>query len=298
MALERDNADLEAMRLEARLGCMESHQSADPWCDPGQVPLRYNPEADSLGLDAPSIDQASIVSVRKLLEQTRAGRAGVKLEEYNNKLHQHLVLERGQRPRGGAKYMAPRCRLTPDGAGGAPLSRPSSAPSGGRSRPAKTERWRETGHRRWPKEYEKTTQPSDPSDGDPMRRCGQEQPFWCQELWIRSLRRPGVDMQDLVYDEAGQRGVRELHEEWTYHRPGYERPVSARSITRTTNVPFSGSTSRAKAAIRQKREAQAWIERPVSTGKASLTHMGGKRYEFNHEPRYLEWQEYIKLINR
>jgi hypothetical protein len=90
--------------------------------------------------------------------------------------------------------------------------------------------------------------------------------------------------------------VRELHEEWMHQRPA-EQPYSARGITRT-KVPYSGSTSRAKAAIRQKKNAEAWIERPVSTGKVSLTHMGGKRYVFNNEPRYLEWQEYLTLVNQ
>lgn len=244
----------------------------------------------SLGAASVS-DQVSVSSIRQLLEQTRAGKLGLKLEEYNSKLYQHLVLQKGQRPKKGAQYMAPQCRLTPDGAGGAPLSRPSSAPIGGRGRRAKTERWRESGLHRWPKEHEKIQQPSDPSDGDPLRRSGNEQPTWCQELWVRSLRRPGLDMQDLVYSDAGQRGVRELHEEWVH-----QRPVSARSITQTM-VPYNGSTSRSKAAIPQRRNIQAWVERPVSTGKFSLEHMGGRQYAFKTEPRYLEWQEYLTLVN-
>eukprot|EP00427_Karlodinium_veneficum_P029522 CAMPEP_0169219580 /NCGR_PEP_ID=MMETSP1016-20121227/20051_1 /TAXON_ID=342587 /ORGANISM="Karlodinium micrum, Strain CCMP2283" /LENGTH=314 /DNA_ID=CAMNT_0009297651 /DNA_START=153 /DNA_END=1095 /DNA_ORIENTATION=+ len=193
-----------------------SKQSCDSSSEPKEVPLRVGLEAEPLGAASVS-DRVSVSSIRQLLEQTRAGKLGLKLEEYNSKLHQHLVLQKGQRPKKGAQYMAPQCRLTPDGAGGAPLSRPSSAPIGGRGRRAKTERWRESGIHRWPKEHEKIQQPSDPSDGDPLRRSGNEQPSWCQELWVRSLRRPGLDMQDLVYSDAGQRGVRELHEEWVHH---------------------------------------------------------------------------------
>lgn len=300
MAFERYSDDLESMRLEARLKSASDAdsnpsviQSVDWSAHQDGVARRHRVEAESLGFrTGTSSDQESIASLRQLLEHTRAGRDGMRLEDYNNKMHMHQVLERGNRPKKGARYMAPRCRVTPDGAGGAPLSRPSSAPIGGRGRVSKTERWREAGLQRWPKEFDKVQQMSDPSDGDPLRRKGSEQPTWCQELWIRSLRRPGLEIQDLVYDDAGQRGVRELHEEWTRMRP-----VSARSIQETV-VPYSGSTSRAHAAMPQKKNARAWVERPVSTGKVSLQHMGGKRYAFNKEPRYLEWNEYLQLVNQ
>jgi hypothetical protein len=100
-----------------------------------------------------------------------------------------------------------------------------------------------------------------------------------------------MDMQDLTFNDVGQPGIRDLHEEWGQARRPLDRTIVA------TQVPFSGSTSRAKAAIPLPKQPSQWVERPVATGKFALKHMGGKRYVFNKEPRYLEWEEYLATIN-
>lgn len=210
-----------------------------------------------------------------------------------------------------ASYMRPRCRVTPDGSGGAPLQRPTSAPAGGRRRQPKTERWRESGMTRWPKESDKMPVASEASDGDPLRRLlPSQQPDWTSELWKRSLRRPGVDIQDPVHHEVGQRGVRELHEEWrdlheewqtprpyTPQATAPRRPQSARAGSFRGSMPYAGATVNSKVALPRRHNIKAWVERPVSTGKMSLTHFGGRRYHFCQKPRGLEWDEYVQKVD-
>jgi len=207
-----------------------------------------------------------------------------------------------------ASYMRPRCRLTPDGGGGAPLTRPTSAPVGRRPAP-KTERWRESGLTRWPKESAKTHHRSDPSDGDPLKRGPAKQPHCTGELWTRSLRRPGLEIQDPTFQDAAQRGVREMHEEWQEPRPmpafPSRRPHSARAgssqrgICRTgPAVPYSGSTAIGEASLPRKHNVKDWIERPVATGTMSLTHHAGQRYTWDQKPRPLEWKEYLKSMDQ
>jgi len=246
--------------------------------------------AEYLGLQTPGdpsqndhINMAAVEALRQMYEISRSG-----ARDWHN-----------PRPK-SARYMAPRCRMTPDGGGGAPLQRPCSAPAG--RRPAKTERWRESGMRRWPKESDKTQHTSDPSDGDPLRRRPVEpQPNWTGELWTRSLRRPGMEIQDPAYHDVGQRGIREIQEEWQAPRPQPKRPQSARegnSFARSAmRAPYGGSTATGKVALPRRHNMQAWVERPVATGKMSLKHHHGARYTFSQEPRGLEWNEYVKNLN-
>lgn len=198
-----------------------------------------------------------------------------------------------------ASYMRPMCRVSPDGSGGAPLQRPSSAPSG-RHR-SKTERWRESGMRRWPKEADKishtrTMHPGEVPDGDPLRRHIEvpQQPDWTGELWVRSLRRPGVEIQDPAYHDVAQRGMRDLHEQWQVQTP--RRPHSARAGGSRFTRPYCGATATGKVALPRKHDSKDWVLRPVATGKMSMKHFEGKRYAFNQDPRYLEWEEYVRTI--
>lgn len=291
MARERNHADPDISRMEAELDTpctMDLVRSSGV-----EMPHQFKLAADYLGLRSPRSgeghidDLHQVETIRRMYEQSRSGH-GPNLTDWR----------RQPRPK-SAQYMRPRCRMTPDGGGGAPLQRPSSAPSGrpenGRRAP-KTERWRESGMTRWPKPSEKQKHASDPSDGDPLRRGEPAQPNWNGELWIRSLRRPGVEIQDPAYHDVSQRGMRELHEEWQEPPQSPRRPQSARGMMRKP-VPYGGSTAIGKAALPRRQDQEAWVERPVATGKMALKHFGGQRYAFSQESRCLEWDDYLRNIN-
>lgn len=193
-------------------------------------------------------------------------------------------------------YMPPQCRLVPEGNGGAPLSsarsctprsRPSSAPAGGRQarsgdswrgREAKTERWRETGHVRWPQRADEVVKAKPPSDGDPISRGVPEQPNWTGELWIRSLRRPGLmELQEAARAYTNL-GIETIQQEWASDPP--PPWVDA--------VPYGGATTSAKTAIPHSKNNEQWVDKPVSTGKMALNHMNGQRYRFNMKSRGLD----------
>lgn len=185
---------------------------------------------------------------------------------------------------GSPAYMPPQCRLTPEGCGGAPISsaRPSSASSARssdtrRNLPAKTERWRETGFSRWPRPAHDVTKAKPPSDGDPMFRGQPTQPNWEGELWMRSLRRPGVELQDAVH-AFSPAGILTMHQEWCTDPPPPWIDV----------VPYGGMTSSSKVAVRQPSHKDEWVERPVSTGKLGLDHFHGQRYRFDAKDRGLD----------
>jgi len=273
------------------------------------VPHQYRLAADFIGLQTPQNgmsqldDMNSVEVLRNMYEYSRSG-LGPNLLDWR----------KPARPK-SASYMRPKCRMTPDGAGGAPLQQPAIAASLNRQSPPKTERWRESGLTRWPKEAEKKVHPTDPSDGDPLRRGEPEQPGWTGELWIRSLRRPGLEIQDPAYHDVAQRGMRELHEQWKDTAPrrphsaraGSGRPHSARAGSGNgpstghplTNqkVPYGGSTAIGAMATPRRHNEKAWVERPVAVGKMALAHHGGQRYAFNQECRYLEWKDYEQNIN-
>lgn len=287
MARERDKADLELQRLEAQLGQTHEPEPFENYIDSPVVSPSHRMAADYLGLNTPGFptqsDQISLHAVealRQMCENSRAGQ-GPSSSDW-----------RSTRPK-SARYMRPRCRVTPDGGGGAPLQRPASAPS--TRRPPKTERWRESGLSRWPKESDKVKYANDPSDGDPLRRTLPKQPRWEGELWTRSLRRPGVQIQDPAFHDVAQRGMRELHEEWQA-APMPNRPQSARIDKTRPKLPYGGSTTTGKVAIPRRHNQEAWIEKPVSTGKMALSHFQGQRYAFRQEPRHLDWDEYQNVM--
>lgn len=281
--------------MEAQL----AHLHDSDYLESEAVPPTCQLAADYLGLRTPGhpgnsggplqndkISLDAVECLRQMFESSRAGNGAPTLVDWRHP----------PRPK-SARYMRPRCRVTPEGGGGAPLQRPSSAPAGRRA--AKTERWRESGMTRWPKESDKTPHPTDTSDGDPLRRrmCS-EQPNWNGELWKRSLRRHGMEIQDPAYHDVAQRGARDLHEEWQdVPRPPPRRPMSARAGSSRVPVPYCGSTTIGKVALPRKHNIKAWVERPVSTGIMSMKHFDGQRYSFRQEPRFIEWEEYVRTLN-
>lgn len=290
---ERDDVSIDLQKLEAQLDedrCDLPDISG--YVQQPTVPAAYAMAADYLGLSTPGhpsgpmqndkISLHAVEALRQMIDPSRSGRGSSQVTDWRST---------PSRPR-SARYMRPRCRLTPEGAGGAPLQRPTSAPAG--RAPPKTERWRESGLTRWPKESDKTNHSSDPSDGDPLRRGVPEQPGWQGELWIRSLRRPGLEIQDPAYHDVAQRGMRELHEEWQAPR----RPMSARMGRARPTVPYGGKTTTGQVALPRQNKPKAWVERPVATGKMALSHLNGQRYTFSQEPRPLEWEDYLRTINQ
>ena len=186
-----------------------------------------------------------------------------------------------------AQYVPRVCREQRPGGGGTPLptsarSRPASTRLGVASYitvAAKTERWRESGEVRWPAMAvahpaavfgaESLRPPH--SGGVPFRRHVPEytQANWTGDVWMRSLRMPGVQIQEPIYAMQGA-NMKDLHEEW---QGVY--PMSARE------VPFSGSTSTGRTALLHDRDAHKWVERPVAVGKYALDHMHGNRYQWD-----------------
>jgi len=286
MAREWEESDNEPLHLEPQAIPHDTH-TFENYRETGAVPASYQLAADYLGLSNPGqndrVSLHAVEALRQMYDEASHAGCGPLLQDWRHP----------PRPK-SARYMRPSHRFTPSGGGGAPLQRPSSAHSG--RRPPKTERWRESGATRWPKESSKTRHSSDPSDGDPLRRGNPEQPNWTGELWIRSLRRPGMEIQDPAYHDVAQRGMRELHEEWQ-GRPAPRRPQSARARPSRVKVPYGGSTAVGEVALPRKHDVKDWVERPVSTGKMSLKHFGGQRYTFNQEPRYLVWEEFTTTIN-
>jgi hypothetical protein len=137
--------------------------------------------------------------------------------------------------------------------------------------------WREAGSLRWPPVSEGEKLGDKQSDSVPFRRfVPYMQPNWKGELWMRSLRKPGVLIQDPIYAEMGA-GMKELHEEWRSCTPTISR-----------EVPFSGATASGRAALPSRHDVSSWVERPVATGKYALKHMEGKRYQFSNKPRFYE----------
>lgn len=182
------------------------------------------------------------------------------------------------RPR-SAQYVPRQCREHRPGAGGSPLppsrlrQRPSSAHDWQLG--AKTERWREAGKMRWPPRAEAKRREV-LSDAVPFRQSTEyNQGHWQNELWLRSLRKPGLLLQDPVYASPGGE-LQEMNEEWRGCPP-----VSPRS------VPFCGATASGRAALPNEKVPERWVERPVATGKYALTHMDGGRYKFDAKnPRF------------
>jgi len=201
----------------------------------------------------------------------------------------HQPADKG-RPK-SAVYLPKRCRETYPGHGGSPqptqpplsASRPLSAPA---TRLVKSEKWREAGALRWPpvahgaaEEARRGVVGGTNGEQEPFHRhLTNPQPCWKGELWMRSLRKPGVLLQDPMYAQTGG-GVKELHEEWRSCAPMTPRLV-----------PYSGATASGRAAVPRQHDPNDWFLRPVATGKMSLDHMNGKRYQFSGQPRILSEQ--------
>jgi hypothetical protein len=62
-------------------------------------------------------------------------------------------------------------------------------------------------------------------------------------------------------------------------------------------MAYNGGNTNWKVAIPHKPNPQDWVMRPVSTGKMSQKHFGGRRYTFNKSPRFLEWNEYVATVD-
>lgn len=136
----------------------------------------------------------------------------------------------------------------------------------------KTERWRESGTLRWPPIAE-----GEPAvervEVTPLRQASKEPQTWQGEPWTRSLRKPGLFLQDPIFAESSI-GAKELHEEW-----GNVTPMSRREW------PYSGFTTSGSCALPSPREATKWVEKPVASGRYALQHMGGTRYQWDTKPR-------------
>eukprot|EP00931_Biecheleriopsis_adriatica_P095889 TRINITY_DN69531_c0_g1_i1.p1 TRINITY_DN69531_c0_g1~~TRINITY_DN69531_c0_g1_i1.p1 ORF type:complete len:246 (+),score=17.31 TRINITY_DN69531_c0_g1_i1:75-740(+) len=173
--------------------------------------------------------------------------------------------ERPDRPK-SAVYMRRRCRNSKP----SPRVRCHSARG-----QTKTERWREAGAQRWPPMSDGENR-TNPNMALPMnqRYAPFVQPSWQNELWTRSLRKPGVLIQHPLF-ASGNSGVKELHEQWIDLLPSSPR-----------EWPYSGATASGKASMRPPADVKMWVERPVAAGKYSLNHLDGQRYEWNSSPRY------------
>lgn len=179
-----------------------------------------------------------------------------------------------------ASYTPRRCRATKPGSGGEPQGaapgtrrRPMSAPMGGR----KTERWRETGTPRWP--FPSESDVAMREEALPYRKAHNPQPHWMSECWLRSLRRPGLDLEDPFFGNLGNPEMRELHEQWR----GLGPPTQQLGA-------YSGFTTSGPVALRREPDPRAWIERPVAVGIVSLEHMNGSRYAFQNQGSKEVWQ--------
>lgn len=191
-----------------------------------------------------------------------------------------IVFGQRERPRSAA-YTARRCRQVTPGSGGSPLpaaqlrqQRPVSASGTG----SKTERWREAGEVRWPAPVTPNKLIEEPlADAVPFRQTIEYcQDNWKNELWMRSLRQPGLPIQDPVFATPGG-DIKDMHEEWRDCTP-----MSPHA------VPYCGATAYGQVAAKTEAVPARWVERPVATGKYSLGHMDGVRYEFNTSPRFYQ----------
>eukprot|EP00434_Breviolum_minutum_P022087 symbB.v1.2.019500.t1/scaffold1595.1/size109920/9 len=171
-----------------------------------------------------------------------------------------------------------------------PVSRATTAPGRARGRvpelpsakateelpadlqPPKTERWREWGQQRWPPVAEGQL-PAASVEVKPLRQASKDMQNWQGELWSRSLRKPGLFLQDPIFAQSNI-SAKELHEEW-----GDVTPMSRREW------PYSGSTISGSCALPASQNLTRWVERPVACGRYALKHMDGTRYQWDTKPR-------------
>mmetsp|Transcript_113487 Transcript_113487/g.317016 ORF Transcript_113487/g.317016 Transcript_113487/m.317016 type:complete len:282 (-) Transcript_113487:57-902(-) len=182
----------------------------------------------------------------------------------------------GERPKSAA-YVARRCREVVPGSGGSPLPAASlrQRPLSARQGAPKTERWREAGEMRWPVPPTPKRSTGEAAEPVPFHQTTDySQGSWKNELWMRSLRQPGLLIQDPLYAGNGAT-LKDMHEEWRECPP-----VSPRC------VPYCGGTSSGPVVVKSDAPMVEWVERPVSTGRYALAHMDGGRYKFDGTPRF------------
>lgn len=139
---------------------------------------------------------------------------------------------------------------------------------------AKTERWREKGMQRWPDlavdKGNKTLSFFNKSEEVVSMRRYQDnarQAHVTQELFLRSLRMPSLDMKTI--------GIGDSQKQWC-----------APNITESFSPRGDGWSGKANTHWKPKKSPDTdWIDRPVAVGKYSLDHDKGKRYKMNTQTR-------------
>lgn len=137
----------------------------------------------------------------------------------------------------------------------------------------KTEKWRERGTERWPPSAadelcKKPTQFTKSQEVVPLQRMADEegQPNIHSELWTRSLRMPGLHIQEHVGPQ---------------NQNAFTSAVKC--MFNEQGFGWTGKTNLGKKKIAI--NPAAWVERPVAVGKYGTDHMQGSRYSFDLSPR-------------
>jgi len=166
----------------------------------------------------------------------------------------------------GAKYHPPAF---------SPRKTMPSFGSNGELKPSmfKTEKWREKGMERWPPSAteelsKRPTQFTKSQEVVPLQRRADEegQPNIHSELWTRSLRMPGLHIQEHVGPQ---------------NQNAFTSAVKCMFNER--GVGWTGKTN--LGSKKMQINPTAWVERPVAAGKYSANHMQGSRYTFDLSPR-------------
>jgi len=137
----------------------------------------------------------------------------------------------------------------------------------------KTEKWRERGVERWPPAAngelsKRPTQFTKSEEIVPLQRMADEecQPNIHSEMWTRSLRMPGLHIQEHVGPQ---------------NQNAFTSAVKCMFNER--GIGWTGKTN--IGTKKQPLNPTAWVERPVAVGKYSTDHMQGSRYHFDLTPR-------------
>lgn len=136
----------------------------------------------------------------------------------------------------------------------------------------KTERWRERGALRWPRQAGEliARQPCQFHRAEevvPLQRAmDNTQESIPSEIWCRSLRTECLNIQDLG------------------HHNGNLATSAANEMFDRGGRGWSGKTN-SKRQGRPTPPMGDWVERPVAVGKMGLEHMGGSRYAMSLTPR-------------
>jgi len=137
----------------------------------------------------------------------------------------------------------------------------------------KTEKWRETGEKRWPpmaneEMGKRPTQFAKSQEVVPLQRRADEeqQPNVHSELWTRSLRMPGLHIAEHVGPQ---------------NQNAFTSAVKC--MFNEQGVGWTGKTNLSRR--KPKIDPSAWVEKPVAVGKYGAEHMQGSRYHFDLTPR-------------